>query len=68
MKNLKDYILDSWFELEAFFLVLLDYRKLPINPLFSDQLSYILSHKMTWFLWGRIYPDENGKWKVWSLK
>ena len=64
MKNPKDIILDVWFEVESGFYVLLDYHKLPINHLFSDLLSHILSHRVMWHLWGRIYPDEQGKWKL----
>lgn len=64
MKNLKDFVLDAWFEIESMFLILLDYHKLPINRAFCDWLSRILSKKIMWHLWGRIYPDEKGKWKV----
>ena len=64
MKNLKDYILDAWFEIESFFFVLLDYHKLPINRAFCDFTSHILSHKVTHRFWNIVYPDEKGKWRM----
>ena len=63
MKNIKDYLLDIWFEIESSFFVLLDYHKLPLNRDFCDRLSHFLSHKVVWNL-EPFFPDENGKWKV----
>jgi len=63
-KNIKDYILDAWFEIEAYFCILLDYKMLPVNHLFCDWLSHIVTHKISWHFWGRVYPDEKGKWRV----
>jgi hypothetical protein len=64
MKNIKDYVLDALFEIESFFVILLDYHMLPINCLFEDWLSHVVTHKISWHLWGRIYPDEQGKWRL----